>query len=134
VQVHVGRAGHWLRVWGTNTLASRELRSLVEQGLRAIATDRDGKGAARPVYATVRDYEAGLSSVLTGFGFAPYASRARFVKHTTATVRRPVTSAVAAREVRQEVPVRTQPLPNRRASSHLTRRSAPAPAWNPIQE
>jgi hypothetical protein len=117
VQVHVGRAGHWLRVWGTNTLASRELRALVEQGLRAIANDRDGKRAGRPVYATVRDYEVGLGSVLTGFGFAPYTSRARFVKHTAATVRRPVASAVAAREVRQEVPARAQPLHNRRASA-----------------
>jgi hypothetical protein len=110
VQIHRGRAGHWLRVWGVNTLPSRELRSLVEQGLRAIAAGPDGKRSWLPVYVTVRDYELGLSSVLTGFGFAPYASRARFVKHTTATVRRPVVSTVAQREVRQEVPARSQPL------------------------
>jgi hypothetical protein len=114
VQVHVGRAGHWLRVWGTNTLASRELRSLVEQGLRSIALDPQGKRQARPVYVTVRDYEAGLNSVLTGFGFAPFASRARFVKHTTATVRMPVAAAVAARKVRQEVAVRSQLLHHHR--------------------
>jgi hypothetical protein len=52
----------------------------------------------------------GLSGVLTGFGFAPYVSRARFVKHTTALVQRPAASAVSARKVRQEVPARSQPL------------------------
>jgi hypothetical protein len=108
VQVHVGRAGHWLRVWGTNTLASRELRSLVEQGLRSIAVDPRGKRQVRPVYVTVRDYEAGLTGVLTGFGFAPFANRARFVKHTAARVRMPASTAVAARKVGQEVPVRSQ--------------------------
>lgn len=125
VQVHVGRAGHWLRVWGTNTLASRELRSLIEQGLRTIAVDHESRRAALPVYVTVRDYEVGLSSVLTGFGFAPLASRARFVKHTAATVHRPVASAVAAREARQEVPARSQPLHNRRASADSARRASP---------
>jgi hypothetical protein len=110
VQIHMGRAGHWLRVWGTNTLAARELRALVEQGLRAIATGADGQRSACPVYVTVRDYEVGLSGVLTGFGFAPYVSRARFVKHTTALVQRPAASAVSARTVRQEVPARSQPL------------------------
>jgi hypothetical protein len=108
VQIHMGRAGHWLRVWGINTLAHRELRSLVEQGLRAIALGADEKRSPYPVYVTVRDYEAGLSGVLTGFGFSPYASRARLVKHTTALVQRPAASAVTAREVRQEVPARSQ--------------------------
>jgi hypothetical protein len=115
VQVHVGRAGHWLRVWGVNTLASRELRALVEQGLRAITASPDSKRGVLPVYVTVRDYEIGLSGVLTGFGFAPYANRARFVKYTTATVRRPVTSSVATRKIRQEVPVRSQALGDSRA-------------------
>ena len=88
VQVHLGRAGHWMRVWGTNGLSVRELRSLVEQGLRLItnAVPR-GKRRALPVYATVRDYEIGLGSVLAGFGFAPYTDRARFVKHTVLPVR-----------------------------------------------
>jgi hypothetical protein len=129
VQIHKGRAGHWLRVWGVNTLASRELRSLVEQGLRTISAGPDGKRGALPVYVTVRDYEIGLSSVLTGFGFAPYTSRARFVKHTAATVRRPVASPVASADpkgVRQEVPVRSQPLSDVRASAEQ--------AWDPIRE
>ena len=115
VQVHVGRAGHWLRVWGVNTLASRELRTLIEQGLRAITASPDSKRGVLPVYVTVRDYEIGLTSVLTGFGFAPYADRARFVKYTMATVRRSVASSVATRKIQQEVPVRSQTLSDSRA-------------------
>jgi hypothetical protein len=120
VQIHVGRAGHWLRVWGVNTLASRELRSLIEQGLRTITAGPGSKRGAQPVYVTVRDYEIGLSSVLTGFGFSPYANRARFVKHTVATVRRSLVPAVAARELRQEVPLRSQPVRISRAGAEQT--------------
>lgn len=111
VQVHIGRAGHWLRIWGTNMLAPRELRALVAEGLRVISGSfphRDRK--ALPVYATVRDYEIGLGSVLTGFGFAPYASRARFVRHTGA-VRQPETSVARAGlegSAHQEMPIRSQ--------------------------
>jgi hypothetical protein len=128
VQVHVGRAGHWLRVWGVNILASRELRSLIEQGLRTIAVASNRGRKALPVYVTVRDYEVGLSSVLTGFGFAPYASRVRFVKHTTGTVRRPVASTAPNAEtkvVRQEVPVRSHPLHDGGASAEQV--------WDSIQ-
>jgi hypothetical protein len=121
VQIHVGRAGHWLRVWGVNTLASRELRSLIEQGLRTIAVRSDSKRGALPVYVTVRDYEIGLSSVLTGFGFAPYADRARFVKYTMATVRQAVTSTVTARELRQEVSLRSQLPGDSRANAEPAR-------------
>jgi hypothetical protein len=76
-----------------------------------------GKRGALPVYVTVRDYENGLSSILTGFGFAPYTDRARFVKYTTATIRRSVGSLVATREIRQEVPARSQSLPNNGAKA-----------------
>ena len=109
VRVHVGRAGHWLRVWGANALTARETRALVEQGLQLLATlpPRHRPGNL-PVYATVRDYEIGLSAALTGFGFAPYTDRARFVRHTVATRRVPARSALPAIEVRQEVPVRSQ--------------------------
>ncbi len=93
VQVHLGRAGHWLRLWGTSMLAPREARSLIEQGLRLLASARGPNHAGRvPVYATVRDYDIGLSGALTGFGFAPSADRVRFVKHTVAAIREPVSS------------------------------------------
>lgn len=111
VQVHIGRAGHWLRVWGTNLLTARELRELVEQGLRLIAAAEPRRGRqARPVYATVRDYEIAMSGTLTGFGFAPYLDRARFVKHTAvrAAVRESLPAAMTALEARQEVAVQSQ--------------------------
>jgi hypothetical protein len=57
---------------------------------------------------TVRDYEIGLSGALTGFGFAPYTDRARFVKHTVATHRIPIVASMPALEARQEVPIRSQ--------------------------
>ncbi|PKO23915.1 MAG: hypothetical protein CVU38_01475 [Chloroflexi bacterium HGW-Chloroflexi-1] len=110
VQVHIGRAGHWLRIWGTNMLAARELRALIDQGLRSIATTRS-RGARKPlpVYATVRDYEIGLSGALTGLGFAPYVDRARSVKHTPPAVRESLPATLPALDGRQEVPVRSQP-------------------------
>lgn len=107
VQVHAGRTGHWLRIWGVNSASPRELRSLVEQGLRLLSSDR---GQRLPVYAAVRDYEAALGSVLLGFGFAPYADRVRFVKHTALPVRETAPALLAAREVRQEVPAHSQPI------------------------
>lgn len=104
VQVHLGRTGHWLRVWGTNEMVARDLRALVEQGLRQIDQSRGGRSV--PIYAAVRDYEAGLSGALTGFGFAPFMDRARFVKHMLATAREPLPISLGSREVRGEVPVR----------------------------
>ncbi len=105
VQVHLGRAGHWLRLWGARLLSPREARSLVEQGLRLIAAAAGpGRSRSLPVYTAVRDYEGEFAGILTGFGFAPYADRARFVKHTVAPVREamavtPVTAIEAAPRV-----------------------------------
>ncbi len=107
VQVHIGRAGHWLRLWGANEVSPRELRSLVEQGLRQIDLLRQSRRAV-PVYTTVREYESGLRGALTGFGFAPFMERVRFVKHTAVMVRQPAAMAGVGREVRQEMPVRSQ--------------------------
>ncbi len=109
VQVHIGRAGHWMRLWGITGLAVRELRALIEQGLRLITSDRAQKTRrALPVYVTVRDYEMGLSGALSGFGFAPYLDRVRFVRHTTVPVRELAAAGRSAQEVRQEVPARSQ--------------------------
>ncbi len=105
VQVHVGRTGHWLRIWGANELAPRELRALIAQGLAHLATVSRLRRSL-PVYVTVRDYEIGLSGALIGFGFAPFMDRARFVRHTLATARAPQLVPLVVREVRQEMPVR----------------------------
>lgn len=118
VQVHIGRAGHWLRTWGASRLgaadetSARDLRLLIEQGLRQIdlAAHPRREHRVMPVYATVRDYEVGLSGALTGFGFAPYMERTRYVKHTVSAVRE--SSAVMLADSPpargQEVPVRVE--------------------------
>jgi hypothetical protein len=108
VQIHRGRAGHWLRIWGANEVSARELRSLIEQGLRRLDLLERPRRTV-PVYTTVREYENGLSGALTGFGFAPYMGRVRFVKHTVAMVRQAAPAAVVGRDVRQEIPVRSEP-------------------------
>jgi hypothetical protein len=108
VQVHIGRAGNWMRLWGITGLAVRELRALIEQGLRFVTNVRSQKKQrVLPVYVTVRDYETGLSGALSGFGFAPYIDRARYVRHTTAPVRELAVARVT-QEVRREVPARSQ--------------------------
>jgi len=106
VQVHVGRSGHWMRLWGASALTAREMRTLVDAGLGVLAAARTRRGAAQPVYITVRDYEIGLAGTLTGFGFAPFTDRLRYVKHATATVRELATAPFNVRETRQEIPAR----------------------------
>lgn len=106
-QFHLGRSGHWLRIWGASELQARELRTLLEHALRAIGRSAVSRQAL-PVYVTVRDYEGWLNSALTGFGFAPFMERMRFVKHTVAVVRAPIAAQVPAREVRQEVPLQSR--------------------------
>jgi hypothetical protein len=103
-----------MRLLGIGGLGVRELRALVEQGLHLITSDRATSDRTQktrrplPIYVTVRDYETGLSGALTGFGFAPYLDRARFVRHTIAPVREPVSVSRSPVEVRQEVPARSQ--------------------------
>lgn len=109
VQMHRGRAGHWLRVLGAGELAAREVRVLIEQGLRHLS----GAGPSRdrrdvPVYATVRDYDVHLGGALIGFGFAPFMERARMVKHTVGRVTEPLPATHPVREMARELPVRSQ--------------------------
>lgn len=106
-QAHLGRTGHWLRVWGASELQPRELRGLIEQALRWIGASSPPRRPL-PVYVTVRDYESGISSVLTGFGFAPFMDRARFVKHTVAAARAPAAVPSVGREIWQEVPLQSR--------------------------
>ena len=104
VQTHRGRSGHWLRVLGAGELSAREVRLLIAQGLRTLEEGRSlAKRHGTPVYATVREYDLTLSSALIGFGFAPFAERARFVKHTAAVARvaEPAPAAVARQAARE---------------------------------
>ena len=108
-QVHLGRAGHWLRIWGASNLSARELREVIEQGLSLIAELQPRTGRTSfPVYATVRDYEIGVSGALTGFGFAPFTDRLRFVKHTVLAACEPLVISLSTLEQRGEIPVRSE--------------------------
>jgi hypothetical protein len=122
IQVHRGRAGHWLRVLGAGELSTREVRLLIEHGLRTLDKAAPfGNGRQSPVYVTVRDYDLNLSGALVSFGFAPLMERARFVKHTTAVVRVAEPVPAAVRELAREMGVRSQPAvegrPFRRAQT-----------------
>ena len=99
-------------------LIHRSSRRSWRQGLRHLRRD-GGPGVtttrlSMPVYVSVRDYESGLPSVLTGFGFSPYMDRARFVKHTVALVREPMLMPAATRELRREIAVQGGRYPARR--------------------
>ncbi|MGE5532177.1 MAG: hypothetical protein ACM3VW_08695 [Bacteroidota bacterium] len=124
IQVHRGRAGHWLRVLGSGELSAREVRLLVEQGLRSLdkaAPFQNGRHS--PVYVTVRDYEMNLSGALVSFGFAPLMERARFVKHTTAVVRIAEPVPAAVRELAREVAAHSQSIAEGSSNAGRQRRS-----------
>lgn len=109
IQVHQGRAGHWLRVLGAAELSTREVRLLIEQGLRSLSKGtplRDGRTS--PVYVTVREYDMNLNGALISYGFAPFMERARFVKHTMASVRVAEPVPAAVRELAREIALRPQ--------------------------
>ncbi len=109
IQVHRGRAGHWLRVLGASELSAREVRLLIEQGLRSLGkTGPLQDGRTSPVYVTVRDYDMNLSGALVSFGFAPFMERARFVKHATAAVRVAEPVPTAVRELAREIGVHSR--------------------------
>lgn len=102
-QMHLGRSGHWLRVWGVNELSATELQELLIQGLALADAGRpEQQGAPVPIYVGARDYEVGLGTALIGLGFTPFTDRARFVKHLMAAAREPVTLPVATLEARQQ--------------------------------
>lgn len=110
IQIHRGRAGHWLRVLGAGELSAREVRLLVEQGLRGLDRAVPFKDVrTTPVYVTVRDYDLNLSGALVSYGFAPFMERARFVKHTTSVVRVAEPVPTGVRELAREVGVHSQP-------------------------
>ncbi len=128
VQVHRGRAGHWLRIMGASELSAREVRLLIEHGLRNLEkTAGLSSGRQSPVYVTVRDYDLNLSGSLVSFGFAPLMERARFVKHTAALVRVAEPVPAAVRELAREMGVHSRAaagasLPERTPTGRLRRR------------
>ncbi|HID87245.1 MAG TPA: hypothetical protein EYP55_07675, partial [Anaerolineae bacterium] len=78
-----GRKGHWLKA-----LLHRDAQDRAEEFLRwglALLAEYP----PRPVYCSVRGYEAGLQWALKRVGFQPHVTLFLLVKHTTAWAREP---------------------------------------------
>ena len=87
-----GRKGHWLKV-----LLRDDAQDRADEFLRwglALLADYP----TRPVYCSVRSYEAGLQGALKRVGFQPYVTLFLLVKHTTAWAREPERRRVPALE------------------------------------
>ncbi|MFQ6058771.1 MAG: hypothetical protein ACE5MB_07845 [Anaerolineae bacterium] len=87
-----GQRGHWLKA-----LLHHEAQARADEFLRwglALLADYP----SRPVYCTVRGYEAGLQWALKRVGFQPHANLFLLVKHTTAWAREPERRRVPALE------------------------------------
>ena len=99
-QVQRGAHGAWLQVW-CNTLQpdSQSLRSLIDQALAIVATQR----WPTPLYVAASDFHGGLDSVLEEAGFAPFRDRVRMVKHVVKRVRESVSSLLPVVEPTSEV-------------------------------
>ena len=108
VQVHRGRAGHWMRILVSPDLSREVARGLVEEGLHLLMRSAGRSGLALPIFASVRDYEVGLGDALIAHGFAPYADRVRMVKHTMSAARMTASSYPAAADKVIEAPARSQ--------------------------
>jgi hypothetical protein len=87
-----GRKGHWLKALLHHDAQDRAAEFL-RWGLALLADY-----PPRPVYCSVRGYEAGLQWALKRVGFQPYVTLFLLVKHTTAWAREPERRRVPALE------------------------------------
>jgi hypothetical protein len=88
VQLLAGEAGHWLHLLvHPATVDQAEL--LVKLGVSRIA-----RMASRPVFCTVRTYEAALMRALRAVGFREYQTRFLLVKQTAVWARKRVADLV----------------------------------------
>jgi hypothetical protein len=78
-----GRKGHWLKVLLHHDAQDRA-DEFLRWGLALLANY-----PPRPIYCSVRSYEAGLSWALTRVGFQPDVTLFLLVKHTTVWTREP---------------------------------------------
>jgi len=92
VQIQRGQSGHALRLITRNP-APEAASALLDGGLALLA-----RSARRPVYVTVRVYQAGIRSLLENRGFHPLAEQVRAVKHTVVRVREPLPTMLTAME------------------------------------
>lgn len=87
-----GQKGHWLKALLHHDAQDRAAEFL-RWGLALLADY-----PPRPVYCSVRGYEAGLQWALKRVGFQPYVTLFLLVKHTTAWAREPERRRVPALE------------------------------------
>lgn len=86
----VGGLGHWLRL-----LVHPDAGHLAE-GLVRWSVARLAGYPPRPVYCSVRQYEAGVRAALAAVGFKLHDTRVLMVKHTVAWVKTPIQELVPA--------------------------------------
>lgn len=101
LQMTRGQAGVWIRLWiDSNRLDPFHIHLLLRYGLQEVATS-----AGRRVYIGVRGYQAGLNSILSDNGFAPFTDRARIVRNILHWAKKPVASPFTTLEgVREAIP------------------------------
>jgi hypothetical protein len=102
VQLIWGRQGTWIRLWtDTNNPDTQAVHLLLRHALFEIAAAQ----AVNPIYISVREYQSGLESILSDYGFAPFTDRARMVRNIWQWAYRPATLRVPALEsVREVIP------------------------------
>jgi hypothetical protein len=77
VQIIWGTASTWMRLWvDSNDPDTGRVHAVLHYGLQRIV-ESPVRG---PVYIAVRDYQSSLSSILEGYGFAPFTDRVRMVR------------------------------------------------------
>jgi len=86
VRMRSGRSGHWLHFVGDVTKHAI-MRALLIAVLRTLPQDD------LPIYCGVRGYQSALGPILVDSGFEIVTELARFVKHTTVSIKKTVPAA-----------------------------------------
>lgn len=113
----VGDLGHWLHVLVHPDQMDRAA-ALIGLGITQLSSY-----PPRPIYCTVRSYEAELQRALTAVGFQPHHTRLLLVKQTTVRVREPVSEPLSAVEGAEAAPTVSSSLSGRDGQ----RKPAPVP-------
>jgi hypothetical protein len=102
LQLIWGRLGTWVRLWAdTNNPNTETIHLLLRHALSEIVEDQN----THPIYISVREYQSGIESILSDYGFAPFTDRACMVRHIWQWAYKPVTVRVPSLEpVRDVVP------------------------------
>ncbi len=82
-QIHQGRAGHWICLFG-DPHTPESMKPLLEQTLFTLKHYRD-----RPIYCSLRPYQNAFGPLLRNHNFEVGPEMTRFVKHTTRSVKYP---------------------------------------------